>query len=102
MSAARTLERGSATMNRTETIEAEELSGRVLGIIGTYRMGYALDPHDLYLKPASEATPEDPIVVTREGYIEDGVYHLADPARWRRDDELQDPRPSRARRAAAA
>ena len=34
-------------MTGTEPIEVEELSGRVLEIIGAYRMDAALDPRDL-------------------------------------------------------
>jgi hypothetical protein len=54
----------------------EELSERVLGIIGTYGMGAALDPRHLYTK-----TPPDVSAQTvrpgPEGYVQDGVYHVA-------------------------
>lgn len=36
------------------TTDAEELSGRALGVICSYGMGAALDPRDLYLKTARE------------------------------------------------
>ena len=39
------------------TTENEELGGNVLGLIGAYRMGAALDAGDLYLKSAQKASP---------------------------------------------
>jgi hypothetical protein len=51
--------------------ENEELSGNVLGLIGAYRMGAALDARDLYLKSA----PKAPLAA--EGDISGGVSPLA-------------------------
>jgi hypothetical protein len=53
------------------TTENEELSGNVLGLIGAYRMGAALNAQDLYLKNAPKAPPP------AEGDISDGVSPLA-------------------------
>lgn len=58
-------------MTNTEiTPENEELSGTVLGIIGAYGMGTALDAGNLYVKKtASQAAPPDgvhvPVVASR-------------------------------------
>lgn len=60
-------------MTSTDPTEAEEMSGRVLEIIGAYRMGAALDARNLYLKATPGAPPPEPV----EGYIRDGVYYLA-------------------------
>jgi hypothetical protein len=38
--------------------ENEELSRDVLGLIGSYRMGAALDPRDLFLTRTSAQAPE--------------------------------------------
>ncbi len=54
------------------TTENEELSGNVLGLIGAYRMGAALDARDLYLKNAPKAQPAAP-----GDNIIDGVSPLA-------------------------
>ena len=53
------------------TTENEKLSGNVLGLIGAYRMGAALDAQDLYLKNAAKAPPPD------VGDSGDGVSPLA-------------------------
>ena len=55
-----------------EPAEIEELRGRVLGIIGAYGMGDAVDPRKLYLKTAPE-TPPPPVPVPVGGHIGDGV-----------------------------
>ena len=55
-------------MTGTEPIEVEELSGRVLEIIGAYRMDAALDPRDLSPKTSAEVTPE-PVFVADEGFV---------------------------------
>jgi hypothetical protein len=88
-------------MTGTEPIEVEELSGRVLEIIGAYRMDTALDPRDLYPMTIAEATPE-PVFAAGEGFVRDGVYHVADTTRWRRDGEVASRRRSPVRRAVAA
>ena len=88
-------------MTSTEPTDVEELSGRVLEIIGTYRMSGALDSRDLYLKTAPAVTPK-PVLVSGEGYIRDGVYHLADPVPRRRDGESVARAGSPDRRAVAA
>ena len=49
------------------TTENERLSGNVLGIIGAYRMGAALDTQDLYVKKtAPEAPSPEPVLVLAE------------------------------------
>ncbi len=53
------------------TTKDEELSGNVLGLIGAYRMGGALDARDLYLKSAPKSPPG------AQGDISDGVSPLA-------------------------
>ena len=52
------------------TTENEELSRNVLGLIGAYRMGGALDARNLYLKNAPKAPPP------ADGDISDGVSRL--------------------------
>ena len=64
-------------MTRVEPTEIEELSGSVLGIISAYGMGAALDARDLNLKTASADPPPEHVLVPDEGYIRDGVYHVA-------------------------
>jgi hypothetical protein len=54
----------------------EELSERVLGLIGTYEMGAALDPRHLYTKTVAELSSQT-VLPGPEGYVEDGVYHEA-------------------------
>lgn len=55
------------------TTETEQLSGRVLGIIGSYGMAAALDARDLYLKTAPEAVPPSGIPV--DGNARNGRNH---------------------------
>jgi hypothetical protein len=88
-------------MTGTEPIEVEELSGRVLEIIGAYRMDAALDPRDLSPKAIAEVAPE-PVFVAGEGFVRDGVYHVADPPRWPQDGEVAARRGTPVRRAVAA
>ena len=88
-------------MTGTEPIEVGELSERVRAAIGGYRMGAALDARDLFPKPATDVEPE-PVVVAGEGYVEDGVYHLAEPAPRQREREVASRRRPPARHAAAA
>ena len=65
-------------VTRAEPTELEELSARVLGIIGAYEMGAALEARKLNPKIAPAATPPQPVLVPGEvGSIRDGVYHLA-------------------------
>jgi hypothetical protein len=47
-------------METTDTVEPEEMNGRVLGIIGAYGMGAPLDPHQHGTTPAD--TPGAPPV----------------------------------------
>jgi|GEM_PF-2743457 hypothetical protein len=42
-------------------VERQELGERVLGLIGGYRMGAALDAHDLFMKTPPGAPPPDPV-----------------------------------------
>ena len=89
-------------MTGTEPIEVEELSGRVLEIIGAYRMDAGFDPRELSPRTIAEVAPEpEPVFVAGEGFVRDGVYHVADTPRWR-DGELASPRRSPERRAVAA
>lgn len=88
-------------MTGTEPIEVEELSGRVLEIIGAYRMDAALDPRDLSSKTIAEVTAE-PVFVANAGFVRDGVYHVADTPRWRQDAEVASGRRSPVRSAMAA
>lgn len=88
-------------MTGTEPIEVGELCERVRTAIGGYRMGAALDARDLYPKTTTDVEPE-PVAVAGEGYVRDGVYHVAEPARWHREREVASRRPSPVRRAAAA
>ena len=59
-----------------EPTEVEELSGRVLGIIGAYGMGTALDTRDLNVSTAPIAPPPEPVLVPGPGDIRDGVYRV--------------------------
>ena len=88
-------------MTGAEPIEVEELSGRVLEIIGAYRMDAAVDARDLFPKTIAEVTPE-PVLVPGEGFVRDGVYHVADTPRWRQDGEVSSLPRSPVRRAVAA
>ena len=63
-------------MTGAQPTEMEELSGRVLGIIGAYRMGAVLDARELDMKPAPAARAPEPVIVPGEGYVRDGVYHV--------------------------
>jgi len=58
----------------------DEMSGRVLGIISAYRMGAVVETRELFPKPAVKTVPE-PAPRPAEGYIRNGVYHVADTAR---------------------
>ena len=60
-----------------EPAEIEELSARVLGIIGAYEMGAVLDGRDPNPKTTPAAPPTEPALVPGEGYVRDGVDHLA-------------------------
>jgi hypothetical protein len=88
-------------MTGTEPIEVEELSGRVLEIIGAYRMDAGFDPRDLSPKTIAEVPPE-PVFVAGEGFVRDGIYHVADTPRWRPDGEVASRRRPPVRRAVAA
>jgi hypothetical protein len=57
--------------------EIEELSGRVLGIIGAYEMGAALDARDLDPKNTPAALPPEPALVPDFRGTRDGRYRLA-------------------------
>ena len=70
------MRRTSATV---EVTEPEEMSGRILGIIGSYRMRGVVETRNLCRKPAVAAVPE-PMPRPAEGYIRNGVYHVADHA----------------------
>jgi hypothetical protein len=52
-------------MESTSTLEPEEMSGRVLGIIGAYRMSAALDP-----RGTAPADPQDARLVDDAGESE--------------------------------
>lgn len=72
---------GPATGEGTENACADEMSARVLGIIRTYRMGREVEPGNLCPKPVPEALPEtEPPPRPAEGYIRNGVYHVAETA----------------------
>ncbi len=43
------------------TVERQELGERVLGLIGGYRMGTALNAQDLFTKTAPGAPTPDPV-----------------------------------------
>ena len=88
-------------MTGTEPSEVGELSERVRAAIGGYRMGAALDARDLYPKTATDVEPE-PVVVAGEGYVRDGVYHVAETTRRQREREVASRRRSPVGRAAAA
>ena len=45
------------------TVERQELSERLLGILGGYAMGTALDAQDLFMKTAPGAPPPDGVRV---------------------------------------
>ena len=64
-------------MTPAASTEIEELSGRVLGIIGAYEMGTALDARDVDRKSTAvappTAPPPEPVLVPGEGCIGDGM-----------------------------
>lgn len=57
----------------------EEMSGHVLGIIGAYRMGAVVEAQKLFPKRLPK-TPREPAPRPAEGYIRNGVYHVAETA----------------------
>lgn len=58
--------------------EGGELSDRVLGLIGSYGMNGALDANDLYVKQLRSQVAAEPVVPSQQGYVKDGVYHVAE------------------------
>ena len=62
------------------TAERQELSERVLGIMGGYRMRTALNAQDLFMKTAPGALPPDPVLVP-SGNSRDGVRVAGDERR---------------------
>ena len=62
----------------------EEMSGHVLAIIGAYRMGGVVEARKLYPRRVSKAGPES-TPRPAEGYIRNGVYHVAETASSRRN-----------------
>ncbi|HET7514818.1 MAG TPA: hypothetical protein VFJ60_08455 [Gaiella sp.] len=54
-------------MTQPDPIELEALSGRVLRIIGAYRIGTALDPRAAEPKQAPEQPFPEPVLVLDEG-----------------------------------
>jgi hypothetical protein len=60
------------------TVERQELSERVLGIIGGHRMGTVLNAQDLFMKSAPGAPPPDPVPA---GNSRDGVHVAGDERR---------------------
>jgi hypothetical protein len=48
------------------TVERQELGERVMGLIGGYRMGTALNAQDLFTKTAAGAPPQDPVLAGDE------------------------------------
>ncbi|MCZ7589208.1 MAG: hypothetical protein M5U27_10230 [Gaiella sp.] len=67
----------------TETTGTDGMSFHVLGIIGAYRMGRAVETRELCPRPVTKAAPEA-APRPAEGYIRNGVYHVADTAASRR------------------
>jgi hypothetical protein len=57
-------------MDTTDTVEPEEMSGRVLGIIGAYGLGAALDPRRR--RRTARADPHD------AGLADDAGEHEAE------------------------
>ena len=55
--------RGDNLTGAEPTVERQELSERLLGIIGGYAMGTAFDAQDLYMKTAPGALPPDSVRV---------------------------------------
>ena len=48
------------------SVERHELGARVMGLIGGYRMGAALNAQDLFTKTATGTTPPDPVLTGDE------------------------------------
>ncbi len=75
--------RGSSRQNprrrartaETADTEPDELSERILGLIGTYAMG-ALDADELHR--ARVRPPAETAAPSNEGWVEDGIYHVAE------------------------
>lgn len=63
-------------MTSAQPTEIEELSGRVLEIIGAYEMGATLEARDPDLKTAPAAPPQQPVVVPGENHVRDGVHRV--------------------------
>jgi hypothetical protein len=72
-------EEGEVTVVTGELRQPDEMSARVLGIIGAYRMGGDVEARDLCPKSVPEAVPQT-CPRPAEGYIRNGVYHVADTA----------------------
>ena len=64
-------------MTSVERTEIEELSGRVLGIIGAYGMGVSLNPTELYVKTAPAAPPLETVAVLVGATSGMASYHAA-------------------------
>ena len=62
------------------TVERQELSERVLGIIGGHRMGTVLNAQDLFTKGSPGAPPPDAVPVSA-GTNRDGVHVAGDERR---------------------
>ena len=74
----------SGTGTSTEPTLADEMSLHVLGIIRAYQMGAVVEARNLCPKRLPEAVPET-APRPAEGYIRNGIYHIADTASSRRN-----------------
>lgn len=71
------------TATDMEPGQADEMSRRVLGIIDAYRMGPVVEARSLCPKAVPKPVPEAP-PRPAEGFVRNGVYHVADTAPTRR------------------
>ena len=53
--------------------ETNELSDRILGLIGAYEVSGTLDLVDVY--PQARRPSAEPVAPHHEGFVEDGMYH---------------------------
>jgi hypothetical protein len=68
---------GGRNVTRAEATAIDELSERVLRIIGAYEMGGPIGARDRCPITAREEASPEVVDARDEGYVLDGVYHVA-------------------------
>jgi hypothetical protein len=60
---------GSKMTDAEAPVERQELGERLLGLIGGYRMGVALNAQDLFTKTTPESPPPAPVIAADRRHI---------------------------------